>query len=230
MHNPHKSLTKIQYAENSICAEVFSLPLKWKYRQTGGKHLKVCYATDFILWNKFHFISIPFWQSTFFNHNYVENAKSIKISFTQVFTPDGDSSQVGKIPKPQIPERRRISQIAKKMPCTKSQGGSSHWNHHKSCHWSHSCSQGLATHFPSTPPWVKLYWYKTAQFQPSRKPGPTNEPSVQHKPWWWHVAQKAICLWYIIFHCSNALVLQITYFVNINGFLFSSWSCIGSFR
>lgn len=74
--NPHKSLTRIKYAESNICAKVFSLPLKWKYRQTCGKHLKVCYATDFILWNKFNFISIHFRQSTFFNHNYVENAKT----------------------------------------------------------------------------------------------------------------------------------------------------------
>lgn len=116
----------------------------------------------------------------FFNHNYVENAKSIKISFTQVFTPDSDSSQAGKIPKPQVLEPIRISHIAKKMPSTKSQASSSHWNQQKSCHGSHSCSQGLAINFPSTPPWVKLYWYKIAQFplKPSRKPGPTNEPSV----------------------------------------------------
>lgn len=97
-----------------------------------------------------------------------------------VLTPDSDSSQVGKIPKPQVPEPRRISHVAKKMPSTQSQGGSSHWNHHKSWHWSHSCSQGLAINLPPTPPWVKLYWYKIAQFplKPSRKPGPRNEPSV----------------------------------------------------
>lgn len=63
--NPHKSLTRLSNAESNICAKVFSLPLKWKYRQTCGKHLKVCYATDFILWNKFSFISIPFWQLHF---------------------------------------------------------------------------------------------------------------------------------------------------------------------
>lgn len=38
----------------------------------------------------------------FFNDRYFEKAKSIKVPFTQVFTPDSDSSQIGKISKPQV--------------------------------------------------------------------------------------------------------------------------------
>jgi len=43
----------------------------------------------------------------FFSDNYVEKARSIKVTFTQVFTPDSYSSQDGKTSKPPVLEPRR---------------------------------------------------------------------------------------------------------------------------
>lgn len=130
--------------------------------------------------NQFYFTTIL--TTTFLNDNYVEKAKSIKVPFTQVFTPDSDSSQVGKISKPQVLEPRRISHIAKKMPALRAKQAHPIEINTSPAIESHSGNQGLARNVPSRRNITMSqahYWYKTVQFPlwSSRKSGPTNEPS-----------------------------------------------------